>query len=212
MALRLDNVTQSKQRKHAMSAHSPTDATNQKESWEEATFGGGCFWCIETVFNQLRGVIAAESGYSNGQHPHPTYEAVCGGRTGHAEVVRVRFDPKQVSYQQLLEVFFAIHDPTTLNRQGNDVGTQYRSGIYTHNAQQTALARDIIEELATSRVFRDPIVTEVMPVANYHPAEAYHQRYFEQNPSQGYCAVIIGPKVEKFRKTFAELLKAPGAE
>lgn len=206
-------MSQSKQRKHLMSVHNPTiDAAKGKENWEEATFGGGCFWCIETVFNQLRGVLEAESGYSNGQHPHPTYEDVCSGHTGHAEVVRVRFDPQQVSYPQLLEVFFAIHDPTTLNRQGNDVGTQYRSGIYTHNALQAEMARDIIEELATSRVFRDPIVTEVMPVANYHPAEAYHQRYFEHNPSQGYCSVVIGPKVEKFRKTFVELLKGPGAE
>lgn len=188
------------------------DATQQAPNIEEATFGGGCFWCIETVFNQLRGVIQAESGYSNGAHPSPTYEDVCTGQTGHAEVVRVRFDPRQVSYPQLLEVFFAIHDPTTLNRQGHDVGTQYRSGIYTHNARQAEQARNLIDELATSRVFRDPIVTEVLPVANYHPAEPYHQRYFEHNPSQGYCAVVIGPKVEKFRKTFAQLLKAPGAE
>ncbi|MBI2734370.1 MAG: peptide-methionine (S)-S-oxide reductase MsrA, partial [Aquabacterium sp.] len=150
------------------------DATAQAHHIEEATFGGGCFWCIETVFNQLRGVIQAESGYSNGAHPNPTYEDVCTGQTGHAEVVRVRFDPRQVSYQQLLEVFFAMHDPTTLNRQGHDVGTQYRSGIYTHNARQAEQARNLIDELATSRVFRDPIVTEVLPVANYHPAEAYH--------------------------------------
>lgn len=179
--------------------------------WEEATFGGGCFWCVETVFNQLHGVIEAESGYSNGHHPNPTYEDVCGGNTGHAEVVRIRFDPKVVSYQQLLEVFFAIHDPTTLNRQGNDEGTQYRSAIYTHNAQQASLARDIIEDLTTSRVYRDTIVTEVAPVENYHPAEAYHQRYFEHHPGQGYCAVVIGPKVDKFRKTFADLLKVPSA-
>lgn len=178
---------------------------------EEATFGGGCFWCVETVFNQLHGVLEAESGYSNGHHPNPTYEDVCGGQTGHAEVVRVRFDPRLVSYQQLLEVFFAIHDPTTLNRQGNDIGTQYRSAIYTHDAQQAGLARAIIEELNISRVYRDPIVTEVAAVENYHPAEAYHQRYFEHHPEQGYCSVVIGPKVEKFRKTFADLLKAPSA-
>lgn len=178
---------------------------------EEATFGGGCFWCIETVFNQLRGVIDAESGYSNGEHPSPTYDDVCTGRTGHAEVVKVRFDPKVVSYRQLLEVFFAIHDPTTLNRQGNDVGTQYRSGIYTHNAQQALDARAIIEYLLMSKVFDAPIVTEVAPVRNYHAAERYHQRYFEQNPNQGYCAVIISPKVDKFRQTFMDLLK-PGTE
>lgn len=189
-----------------MSAHT-TPASIQ-----EATFAGGCFWCVETAFNRLRGVVEAESGYSNGHHPAPTYEAVCDGDTGHAEVVRVRFDPSQVSYQQLLEVFFAIHDPTTLNRQGNDVGTQYRSGIYTHDAQQAEQARAIVDQLSTSHVYQGTIVTEVKPVENYHPAEAYHQRYFEKHPSQGYCAAVIGPKIDKFRKTFAELLKAPDAE
>ena len=174
---------------------------------QEATFGGGCFWCIETVFNQLKGVVQAESGYCNGQHPSPTYEDVCGGRTGHAEVVRVVFDPQAVSYGQLLEVLFAIHDPTTLNRQGNDVGTQYRSGIYTHNAEQAHQARAFIENINQARLFAQPVVTEVAPVSNYHPAEAYHQRYFEQNPHQGYCAFVISPKVDKFRRTFADLLK-----
>lgn len=174
---------------------------------EEATFAGGCFWCIETVFNQLKGVVDAESGYSNGEHPAPTYEEVCTGRTGHAEVVRVRFDPQLVSYTQLLEVFFAIHDPTQLNRQGNDVGTQYRSAIYTHNAQQALQARAILEQLSDTKVYRDPVVTEVAPVRNYHAAERYHQRYFDQNPGQGYCAVVVAPKVEKFQRTFAELLK-----
>lgn len=173
----------------------------------EATFAGGCFWCIETVFNQLQGVIEAESGYSNGPHPHPTYEDVCSGLTGHAEVVKVRFDSQRISYQQLLEVFFAIHDPTTLNRQGHDEGSQYRSGIYTHGEQQALQARAMIEHLAISKVFKDPIVTEVAPITNYHPAEAYHQRYFEQHPGQGYCAVVISPKVDKFRKTFTDLLK-----
>jgi peptide-methionine (S)-S-oxide reductase len=190
-----------------MSANATLD-----DSVQEATFAGGCFWCVESAFNQLRGVINAESGYSNGHDPAPTYESVCEGNTGHAEVVRVRFDPKKVSYQQLLEVFFAIHDPTTLNRQGNDVGVQYRSGIYTHDTEQAEQARAIIDQLSTSQVYRGNIVTEVKPVENYHPAEAYHQRYFEQNPNQGYCAAVVGPKIEKFRKTFAELLKAPGAE
>ncbi len=174
---------------------------------EEATFAGGCFWCVETVFNQLQGVIEAESGYSNGPHPNPTYEDVCTGLTGHAEVVKVRFDPQRISYQQLLEVFFTIHDPTTLNRQGHDEGTQYRSGIYTHNAPQAQQVRAMIEQLATSKILRNAIVTEVAPVENYHPAEAYHQRYFEQHPGQGYCAVVISPKVDKFRKTFTSLLK-----
>lgn len=175
---------------------------------EEATFGGGCFWCIETVFNQLRGVLDAESGYCNGAHPSPTYDDVCTGRTGHAEVVRVRFDPARVSYRELLEVFFAIHDPTTLNRQGNDVGTQYRSGIYTHTPQQSLQARALIEQLSVDKVFDTPIVTEVAPVQNYHAAESYHQRYFEQHPHQGYCAVVISPKVSKFRQTFSDLLKS----
>jgi peptide-methionine (S)-S-oxide reductase len=174
---------------------------------EEATFGAGCFWCVEAVFNQLRGVVEALSGYSNGQHPNPSYEDICTGTTGHAEVVRVRFDPSQVSYPQLLEVLFSIHDPTTLNRQGNDEGTQYRSGIYTHNDTQAHQARALIESLETSRVFTRPIVTEVKPVANYHEAEAYHQRYFENNPHGGYCSFVVAPKVAKFQKTFADLLK-----
>lgn len=182
-------------------------AASVKPQLEDATFGGGCFWCIETVFNQIKGVVHAESGYANGDHPSPDYEAVCTGRTGHAEVVKVRFDPAVISYRQLLEVLFTIHDPTTLNRQGNDVGTQYRSGIYTHSAQQAHEARAFIENLNLSKVFPSPVVTEVEPVRNYHPAEGYHQRYFEQNPGQGYCAVVISPKVDKFRRGFADLLK-----
>lgn len=174
---------------------------------EEATLAGGCFWCLEAIFNQLQGVIEAESGYSNGHHPTPTYEAVCGGHTGHAEVVRVRFDRHVISFQALLEVFFASHDPTTLNRQGNDVGTQYRSGIYTHNAQQADTARQVIADLTQHQVFGAPIVTEVAPVHNYHPAEAYHQRYAAHNPHQGYCAYVVTPKVAHFRQRFADRLK-----
>ena len=184
-----------------------TTAIATNNTIEEATFGGGCFWCVETLFNQLRGVIEAESGYCNGQHPCPTYDDVCGGRTGHAEVVKVRFNPEVVSYRALLEVFFAIHDPTTPNRQGNDVGSQYRSGIYTHTPEQAAQAREIIAQLSLGNDFGAPIVTEVAPLQNYHPAEAYHQRYFEQNPHQGYCAVVISPKVSKFKRTFIDLLK-----
>ena len=176
-------------------------------STEEATFAGGCFWCLEAAFNRLQGVLHAESGYSNGEHPQPDYESVCTGRTGHAEVVRVRFDPARISYQQLLEVFFFLHDPTTLNRQGNDVGTQYRSGIYTHSVDQAAQARALIEQLSASGVYASPIVTEVAPVSNYHPADAYHQGYVAQNPYQGYCAVVVAPKLDKFRRTFNELLK-----
>jgi peptide-methionine (S)-S-oxide reductase len=174
---------------------------------EEATFAGGCFWCLEAAFNRLEGVLLAESGYSNGEHPQPDYESVCSGRTGHAEVVRVRFDPVRITYQQLLEVFFFLHDPTTLNRQGNDVGTQYRSGIYTHSAEQAAQARALIEQLSASGVYASPIVTEVAPVRNYHAAEDYHQGYVAKHPFQGYCAVVVGPKLDKFRRTFTELLK-----
>jgi peptide-methionine (S)-S-oxide reductase len=174
---------------------------------EEATFAGGCFWCLEAAFNRLRGVLQAESGYSNGEHPKPDYESVCSGRTGHAEVVRVRFDPQVISYRQLLEVFFFLHDPTTLNRQGNDVGTQYRSGIYTHSAEQASQARALIEHMSTGGVFPAPIVTEVQPVRNYHPAESYHQGYVNENPYQGYCAVVVRPKLDKFQRTFSELLK-----
>lgn len=174
---------------------------------EDATFGAGCFWCVEAVFNQIRGVVHVESGYCNGQHPSPNYEAVCTGTTGHAEVVRVRFDSTQVSYEELLNVFFHIHDPTTLNRQGADTGTQYRSGIYTHNAQQAQWAHQLIQSLNQQQAYAHPIVTEVLPVANYHAAEDYHQRYFEQHPYQGYCAVVVAPKVGKFQHTFAALLK-----
>lgn len=174
---------------------------------EDATFGAGCFWCVEAVFNQIRGVLRVESGYCNGSHPSPTYEAVCTGRTGHAEVVKVHFEPDIVSYEQLLAVFFSIHDPTTLNRQGADTGTQYRSGIYTHNEAQAETARKIIKTLTDEEAYKQPIVTEIKPETNYHPAEDYHQRYFEQNPHQGYCAMVVGPKVAKFQQTFAELLK-----
>jgi peptide-methionine (S)-S-oxide reductase len=183
-------------------AHSPSDTPI-----EEATLAGGCFWCLDAIFNQLQGVIKVESGYSNGGPPAPTYEAVCGGETGHAEVVRIRFDPRVISFQQLLEVFFGSHDPTTLNRQGHDVGTQYRSGIYTHNAQQADIARQFITELARSQVFGTPIVTEVVPVRNYHPAEAYHQRYAAHNPHQSYCAYVVAPKVTHFRERFQDRLK-----
>ncbi len=189
-----------------MQAEQHTEAANTGKL-ESITLGAGCFWCLETAFNQIKGVVKAESGYCNGQQPHPSYEAVCTGQTGHAEVVRVLFDPVVVSFRQLLEVFFYLHDPTTLNRQGHDTGTQYRSGIFTHSAEQTQQARELIAQLTASKAYPSAIVTEVTPVANYHPAEAYHQRYFEQNPHQGYCAMVVAPKVEKFRRTFLALLK-----
>jgi len=174
---------------------------------ETITLGGGCFWCTEAVFVGVRGVVDVESGYSNGQAHNPSYEQVCTGRTGHNEVVKLQFDPAQISLREILEIFFVVHDPTTLNRQGNDVGTQYRSGIYYSDAAQKEVADDVIREMSQDKAFTAPVVTEVLPLANYWPAEAYHQDYFEKNPNQGYCAFVVGPKVEKFRKTFAAHVK-----
>ncbi|MCM2253982.1 MAG: peptide-methionine (S)-S-oxide reductase MsrA [Ramlibacter sp.] len=169
--------------------------------------GGGCFWCTEAVYVKVRGIIDVESGYSNGHAAQPTYEQVCTGRTGHNEVVKLSYDPSQISVRQILEIFFVIHDPTTLNRQGADSGTQYRSGIYYTTPQQEDVADDMIRQMSQDKLFGDPIVTEVLPLANYWPAEAYHQDFFEKNPYQGYCVAVAGPKVAKFRKTFAELVK-----
>jgi peptide-methionine (S)-S-oxide reductase len=170
------------------------------------TLGGGCFWCTEAVFVRVRGVTDVESGYCNGHVQRPSYEQVCTGRTGHNEVVRLMFDATQVSLRQLLEIFFVIHDPTTLNRQGNDTGTQYRSGIYVSTPEQAQEARALMDELTREGVFSAPIVTDVLPLANYWPAEAYHQDFFENNPNQGYCVAVAGPKVAKLRKNFATLL------
>jgi len=170
---------------------------------EIITLGGGCFWCLEAVFVRVRGVLDVESGYCNGHTIKPSYEQVCSGNTGHNEVVKLVFDPAQISLREILEIFFVIHDPTTLNAQGNDVGTQYRSGIYWHSPEQEAVAQAVIAELQAARTYSRPVVTEVLPVANYSAAEAYHQDYFANHPNQGYCAFVVGPKVEKFRKTFA---------
>jgi peptide-methionine (S)-S-oxide reductase len=170
------------------------------------TLGGGCFWCIEAVFERVRGVLGVESGYCNGHVPDPSYEQVCSGRTGHAEVVRVRFDPAQVTLREILEIFFVVHDPTTLNRQGNDVGTQYRSGVYVHDAGQERVAREVVAELNAHHGGR--VVTEIAPEANYSRAEDYHQRYFANHPEQGYCAFVVAPKVEKFLHTFADRVAA----
>ena len=172
---------------------------------EIITLGGGCFWCTEAVYEQVQGVLAVQSGYSNGQARDPSYEQVCSGDTGHNEVVRVRFDPAQVSLRELLEIFFVVHDPTTLNRQGNDVGTQYRSGIYWHEAAQADVAQSVIDE-ANARM-GGAVVTELQAEANYWPAEDYHQHYFANHPGQGYCAFVVAPKVEKFRKTFAARMR-----
>lgn len=167
------------------------------------TLGGGCFWCTEAVFVKVRGVTDVESGYSNGRVERPSYEQVCTGQTGHNEVVKLTYDPADITLREILEIFFVIHDPTSLNRQGNDAGTQYRSGIYYSTAEQKQVADDMIRQMSQDKLFGTPIVTEVLPLANYWSAEAYHQDYFENNPNQGYCAFVVGPKVEKFRKTFA---------
>lgn len=168
---------------------------------ELATFGGGCFWCLEAIYLDLRGVISVTSGYAGGHTPHPTYQQVCTGTTGHAEVVQIKFDPQQITYRQLVEVFFSIHDPTTLNRQGADVGTQYRSIIFTHNPTQETIAREVMSEIAAAGIWHGPIVTQIEPLDAFYPAEEYHQRYFQRNPYQGYCMAVIAPKVAKFRNS-----------
>ena len=174
---------------------------------ETITLGGGCFWCTEAVYVQVRGVTDVESGYSNGHVRQPSYEDVCTGTTGHNEVVKLVYDPAIISTREVLEIFFVIHDPTTLNRQGNDTGTQYRSGIYYSTPEQQAVAQEVIAEMAASGVYSRPIVTEVLPLDNYSAAEDYHQDFFERNPNQGYCMAVAAPKVAKFRKTFSRLQK-----
>jgi peptide-methionine (S)-S-oxide reductase len=169
---------------------------------EIATLGGGCFWCLEAVFEQVIGVTGVISGYTGGQLENPGYEAVCGGKTGHAEVVQISFNSEVVSFTDLLDIFFTIHDPTTLNRQGNDVGTQYRSAIYCHNEIQRKEAQQIIAELSEKKIWLAPVVTEVVDLPVFYPAEAYHQHYFANHPEQGYCQFVIAPKVDKFRKLF----------
>jgi peptide-methionine (S)-S-oxide reductase len=177
------------------------------DSRQTITLGGGCFWCTEAVYVAVKGVLDVESGYSNGHTVQPSYEQVCSGSTGHNEVVKLMFDPAQISVREILEIFFLIHDPSTLNRQGNDTGTQYRSGIYCSTPEQETIAKDLIRELGQSGVYSRPIVTEVLPLANYWPAEDYHQDFFEKNPAQGYCMAVAAPKVAKFRKTLARLAR-----
>lgn len=174
-------------------------------SLEIITLGGGCFWCLEAVYEQVEGVAAVESGYCNGHVPAPSYEQVCGGDTGHAEVVRLSFDPAVIGLEDILAIFFTIHDPTTLNRQGNDIGPQYRSGIYWNDPAHEAVARTVLAEANAALGGR--VVTELLPLANYHRAEDYHQHYFANHPHQGYCAFVVGPKVEKFRRTFADRVR-----
>jgi peptide-methionine (S)-S-oxide reductase len=176
-------------------------------SSESITLGGGCFWCTEAVYEQVDGVTAVESGYCNGHVVAPSYEQVCGGDTGHAEVVQLSFDPQRITLREVLEIFFVVHDPTTLNRQGNDIGTQYRSGIYLHDEAQRTVAEAVRAE--ADKVHGGRVVTEIEPRQNYSRAEDYHQHYFANHPNQGYCAHVVGPKVEKFRKTFAARVKRP---
>ena len=180
-------------------------------SSQTAVLGGGCFWCLDAVFRGLDGVTSVESGYAGGAQPNPTYESVCSGRTGHAEVVRVTFDPSVISFRDLLTIFFTIHDPTTKDRQGNDMGTQYRSVIFAQDEAQRAEAQSVIDELTARRLWRGPIVTELAGAAPFFPAETYHQDYFSQNPNQPYCQVVVAPKVAKFRKAFAERLRRTAA-
>jgi peptide-methionine (S)-S-oxide reductase len=184
-----------------MTSHSATPAT------EIAVLGGGCFWCLEAVFDGLLGVASVESGYAGGAGPSPTYDEVCSGRTGHAEVVRVTFDPAVLSFRDLLTVFFTIHDPTTPNRQGNDVGTQYRSVIFCQSDEQRQVAEAVIAQLTAAKLWRNPIVTQIAGAVPFHEAEPYHQEYFDRNPRQPYCALVVEPKVTKFRKQFADRLK-----
>jgi peptide-methionine (S)-S-oxide reductase len=186
---------------------SQTIATTTAGSSETATLGGGCFWCLEAVFENLQGVTAVESGYTGGKIAHPTYAQVCNGDTGHAEVVRVAFDPHVISFEEILEVFFSIHDPTTLNRQGNDVGTQYRSAIYYHSPEQRTAAERVIAQLAADKAFGARIVTEVTAAAVFYAAENYHQQYFANNGRQPYCQLVVAPKLAKFYKKFAGRLK-----
>ena len=172
---------------------------------EQATLGGGCFWCLEAVYDELKGVHDVQSGYAGGRRPSPTYEQVCTGTTGHAEVVRVDFDPDVVSYRQLLEVFFSIHDPTTRDRQGNDIGTQYRSIILYHDDEQRRIAQEIMAEIEREEIFGAPLTTQLEPMKEFWPAEEYHRDYYARNPGKGYCAAVIAPKLAKFRKNFEAL-------
>jgi peptide-methionine (S)-S-oxide reductase len=174
---------------------------------EVTTLGAGCFWCVEAIFEQLTGVEKVESGYSGGTVVDPTYEEVCTGSTGHAEVVQVTFDPRIITFEEILHVFFTTHDPTTLNRQGADIGTQYRSAIFYHSDDQRAIAEKVMSEISTAGIWNDPIVTELVPFSAFYRAEDYHQEYFRQNPGQSYCQVVIAPKVTKFRKQYVGKLK-----
>jgi peptide-methionine (S)-S-oxide reductase len=210
---------QNKENNHSETNHSETnnfEANNfeanhfkagQTGKSQTAVLGGGCFWCLEAIFSGLKGVVKVESGYSGGNESNPDYEKVCSGNTGHAEVVRIKFDPNKISYEILLRIFFTVHDPTTLNRQGNDSGTQYRSIIFYDSPEQEQTALRVIEDIKNSRIYKDSLVTEVKPLGKFYKAEDYHQEYFSNNPGQPYCQVVISPKVEHFRKNFESYLK-----
>lgn len=178
---------------------------------EVATLAGGCFWCLEAVFDEIEGVSLVKSGYAGGHTVDPTYQEVCSGTTGHAEVTQITYDPTVVSYRDLLNVFLSIHDPTTVDRQGNDIGSQYRSAIFTHDAAQAEAAREVVEQVATAGVYPDPIVTSIEPLTAFYPAETYHDDYYARNPNQGYCQAVIAPKVAKFRKQHVERLRRTSA-
>lgn len=192
---------------HSAASNATSATSNPSDKLETATFGEGCFWCSEAVFQRLRGVKSVVSGYSGGNVEKPSYEQVCSGRTGHAEVIQITYDPKQISFDELLNVFWQTHDPTTPNQQGHDIGTQYRSAIFYHNDAQRRVAEQYKQQLDKSGVFKRPIVTEITAFKNFFPAEKYHQNYFNDNPSQQYCQFVIRPKVEKFNKDFKDLLK-----
>ncbi len=180
---------------------------SKNKGLEKATLGGGCFWCLEAVYQEVRGVASVVSGYAGGHVSNPSYEEVCTGTTGHAEVVQITFDPDVISYREILEIFFAVHDPTTLNRQGADVGTQYRSVIFYHSEEQGKIAKELIEELNSAGIWPNPIVTQVSPFKNFYQAEEYHQNYFKRNPAQPYCQVVIAPKVAQFRQKFKGMIR-----
>jgi peptide-methionine (S)-S-oxide reductase len=199
--------TMPKSRIQEEAAENSMDNALHKNGDQQAVFGAGCFWCVEAVFQRLNGVDKVVSGYAGGNTDHPTYEQVCTGTTGHAEVCQITFNPAKISYLELLEVFWKVHDPTTLNRQGNDAGTQYRSAVFYANEEQKKIAEEVKAKLTAAKIWDRPIVTEIVRLQKFWPAEAYHQNYFNNNPEKAYCALVINPKVEKFKKTFAELLR-----
>ncbi len=191
-----------------MQANIPTNTDSGHDAFGTITLGGGCFWCLDAVYARVRGVTSVESGYSNGHVINPSYQQVCSGDTGHNEVVQLRYKPQDISLTEILEIFFLVHDATTLNAQGNDVGTQYRSGIYYTTPEQQQVAQDMIRHMTADKLFSRPIVTEVLPLSNYSRAEEYHQDFFAKNPNQGYCVAVAGPKVAKLRKTFADRVRS----